>query len=130
MFSDSMREVIDLLLKETLHYSKEPFEYSLEYKKQIIEALTNLYYIKMRLDNPNLAKYKNSKIMFIAKEEAKMRIGQIEDDLNVYSSSSEYNPNARDALLNELNNRINDSHNIANDLRKLNDKLKKLNDRI
>ena len=85
MFSDSIYEIIDQLLKETLHYSQPPFEYSLEFKKYIIGALENLYYIQMRLDHPEYAKYKESKIMFMARQQAEMRIGRIEDGLNAYS---------------------------------------------
>ncbi len=103
MFSDSICEVIDLLLKDTKHYNEEPFCYSLEYKKYIINALTNLYYIQMRLDHLEWDKYKESKVMLIAEEQAKMRINRIEDGLDAYESEEE---NVEISDLKKLNKKL------------------------
>ena len=89
MFSDSVCEIIDQLLKDTKHYNEDPFNYSLKLKKQILAAFQNLYYIQMRLDNPEYDKYKESKIMFMAQQQAEMRIRRIEDGLKPYSEEED-----------------------------------------
>lgn len=85
MFSDSVCEIICKLLDETLHYSKEPFEYSLDFEVEILGALENLIYIQLRLDNPEMDKYKKIKIISLAKIQAKKYIEQIKIGENPFS---------------------------------------------
>ena len=48
MFSDSIFEYIDKLIKEYLSYD----DYSFHYKKELIDALSHLYSILYKLDIP------------------------------------------------------------------------------
>lgn len=122
MFSDSILEIIDQLLKDVKHYSEPPFSYALDFKEEILDALTNLYYIQMRLDHPDWDKYKKIKVMRMARREAERNIEQIECDL---SESYESDDDEEDQ-----GNAVSNLRNINNKIKELNTKLKNLNDRL
>lgn len=84
MFSDSICEIICKLLDETLLYSLEPFEYSLHFEVEILDVLENLIYIQLRLDNHEMDKFKKSKILNLAKVQAKKYIDQIRKGENPF----------------------------------------------
>jgi len=130
MFSDSICSIIWQLLEDVRHYNKKPFEYSLDHKKQIIEALTNLYYIQLNLDTYDLKKYTEEEIMDRARIIAEEEINKIEDESNSGdeqdededAESDEDKPdsdeeqdedisddeeNTRDVLLKKIDNQIN-----------------------
>ena len=50
MLSDSIYESINNILGAVDRYSKPPFQYGTEYRKEIIESVANLYYIAFSLD--------------------------------------------------------------------------------
>lgn len=104
MFSDSICEIIDRLFEETKHYNEEPFNYSLDFKNELIEILTNMYYIQIRLDNIELEKYKKSKIMKMAKERAIKLIERIEDGLDQYSDNEEEENTCTAEIIKSLKN--------------------------
>ena len=50
MLSDSIHQCITDLLAEIEYYSKEPFNYGVEFKEQFIIALANLYFVLHSID--------------------------------------------------------------------------------
>ncbi len=91
MFSDSVFESIHELFVAIEHYNADPFNYSLNYEKQLIVALENLYYIIFRLDYPNIPDLpipipftSDEKIMDMAKKEVEFRMNRIKQGLPAF----------------------------------------------
>ncbi len=82
MFSDCCDKIIYQLLKDIKNYN-----YSLDFETEILDALENLIYVRMRLDNPDLDKYKKSKVLRLAKKEAENYIDGIKEGKEPYMTS-------------------------------------------
>ena len=54
MFSDSIHEIMQQLYEEIKHYNEEPFNYTRQFRDELIPILTGLGVILDRLDHPRI----------------------------------------------------------------------------